>query len=75
MYTPIPSGARQRAINILAIQEQVSMSTIHMPRKLMKDCATPMLIKFKHFASPMVHPVTGKTISSYKKLMHAPGNG
>ncbi len=48
------------------------MSTIYMLRKLMKKCATPMPIKFEHFASPMVHPVTGKTISSYKKLMHNP---
>jgi hypothetical protein len=27
---------------------------------------------FEHFASPMVHPVMGKTISSYKKLMNDP---
>jgi hypothetical protein len=27
---------------------------------------------FEHYANPMVHPVTGKTISSYKKLMHNP---
>ncbi len=27
---------------------------------------------FKHYANPKVHPVTGKTISSYKKLMHDP---
>jgi hypothetical protein len=26
--------------------------------------------KFEHFANPMVHPVTGETISSYKKLMN-----
>ena len=25
---------------------------------------------FEHFACPMVHPITGETISSYKKLMH-----
>ncbi len=31
-----------------------------------------LLINFKHYANPMVHPVTGKTISSYKKLMHDP---
>jgi hypothetical protein len=29
-------------------------------------------INLEHYANPMVHPVTGKTISSYKKLMHAP---
>jgi hypothetical protein len=77
MYTPIPSGARQRimtqqGINVLTIQEQVSMSTIHTPRNLMKDSATPLPIKFEHLASPMVHPITGKMISSYKKLMHDP---
>ena len=27
---------------------------------------------FEHFASPMVHPITGKIISSYKKLMNHP---
>jgi hypothetical protein len=26
----------------------------------------------EHFCSPMVHPITGETISSYKKLMHDP---
>ena len=26
----------------------------------------------EHYANPMVHPVTGKTISSYRKLMHDP---
>ncbi len=25
---------------------------------------------FEHFASPMVHPITGVTISTYKKLMN-----
>ena len=29
-------------------------------------------INLEHYANPMVHPVTGKTISSYKKLMHDP---
>jgi len=31
-----------------------------------------MPINFEHYANPMVHPVTGCTISSYKKLMHDP---
>ncbi len=26
----------------------------------------------EHFVSPMVHPITGETISSYKTLMHDP---
>ncbi len=27
---------------------------------------------FEHYTNPMVHLVTGKTVSSYKKLMHDP---
>ena len=27
---------------------------------------------FEHYANPMVHPITGVTISSYKKLMNDP---
>ena len=27
---------------------------------------------YTHFASPMVHPMTGETISNYKRLMHDP---
>ena len=27
---------------------------------------------FEHFVCPMVHPITGITISSYKKLMNDP---
>ena len=29
-------------------------------------------VHFEHYANPMVHPVTGETISSYKKLMNDP---
>jgi hypothetical protein len=29
-------------------------------------------LNFKHYAKPMVYPVTGRTIMSYKKLMHNP---
>jgi hypothetical protein len=32
----------------------------------------PVFHKFEHYANPMVHPVTGETISSYKKLMNDP---
>jgi hypothetical protein len=33
---------------------------------------TKMPIKIEHYANPMVHPVTGRIISSYKTLMHNP---
>ncbi len=29
-------------------------------------------VHFEQYANPMVHPVTGETISSYKKLMNNP---
>jgi hypothetical protein len=31
-----------------------------------------MWVNMEHYANPMVHPVTGRTISSYKKIMHNP---
>jgi hypothetical protein len=36
----------------------------------MKHAKMPIVIE--HYANPMVHPVTGRIISSYKKLMHDP---
>ena len=36
----------------------------------MKHAKIP--VHFEHYANPMVHPVTGETISSYKKLMNDP---
>ena len=71
----MPSRARQRivtqhAVNLLTLQEEASFSTMHTPRALLKHAKMP--INFEHYASPMVHPVTGRTISSYKKLMNDP---
>jgi hypothetical protein len=61
---------RTHAINILTLQEQAAFSTLHTPRTLMKYAKLPT--NFEHKANPMAHPVTGKTVSSYKKLMHNP---
>ena len=71
----IPSGAQQwivtrHAINLLTLQEEASFSTMHTPRAIMKHAKMP--INIEHYANPMAHPVTGCTISSYKKLMHDP---
>ncbi len=75
MHTALPSDTRQRivtqqAINILTIREQASFSTFFTPRALMKHARIP--IHFEHYASMMVHPVMGRMISSYKKLLHDP---
>jgi hypothetical protein len=74
-HTAILGGAQQQivtqhAINLLTLREQASFSTIHTPRALMKHAK--MRVNMEHYANPMVHPVTGRTISSYKKLMHDP---
>jgi hypothetical protein len=57
----------QHTINLLTLREQASFSTIHTPRALMKHAK--MRVNMEHYANPMVHPVMGRTISSYKKLM------
>ncbi len=72
--TALPSTARQcnimrHAINILTLKEQASFNVIYIPLKLTKH---ELPVHFEHYANPMVHPVTGETISSYKKLMNDP---
>jgi hypothetical protein len=73
--TPVPLGARQRvvmrhAINVLALREQASCDTRYTPCSLLQHAKMP--INYEHYANLMVHPVTGRMISSYKKLMHDP---
>jgi len=76
-FHPIPSVARQRiatqqALNAMTIQEQVATNVAFTPQSLKPSGVTHGPMKFEHYANPMVHPVTGETISSYKKLMHDP---
>jgi hypothetical protein len=73
----IPRGARQKlmtqqAINVLTIQEEVSLDTMYTPQAMMNEEAQVLPTMFEHFASPTVHPVTGETIPSYKILMNNP---
>jgi hypothetical protein len=73
----IPRGARQRlvtqqAINALTMQKEVSLDTMHTLRAMMNEQAKVLPTMFEHFASLMVHPITGEPISSYKKLMNNP---
>ncbi len=58
------------AINILTLMELATSNPSHAPRALMKYAKMP--INYKHYANSMLHPVTGETISSYKKFMHNP---
>jgi hypothetical protein len=74
-WTAIPTGAQQclvtqHAMKLLTLQKQASFSMIHTSCVLMKQAK--ILLNFEHCANPMVHPVTSRTITSYKKLMHGP---
>ena len=76
----MPSLARQQlvtqnALNALTISECANMMHAFTPRRLLvEDDLQPAYPAHfaEHFASPMVHPVTGETISSYKRLMNDP---
>jgi hypothetical protein len=42
------------------------------PKKLVPIAYKDSVQNFAHFVLPMVHPITGETISSYKQLMNDP---
>jgi hypothetical protein len=76
-FTAIPNRAQQRivtrqAINVLTIQEEVLANNKFTPMCLMKHMKKSIPMMFEHFVSSMVHPIMGKKISSYKKLMNDP---
>ncbi len=62
----------QRALNAMTMQEALTPPTVFTPRKLIPREANKTVQIFAHFASPMVHPTTGETISSYRQLMNDP---
>ncbi len=57
---------------MLTIQEEVLANNKFMPTCLMKHMKKSDPMMFEHFTSPRVHPIMGKTVSSYKKLMNDP---
>ncbi len=73
----LPTRARhrivtQQAINTLKIQEKVEIRASFIPTALQKHHVQQVAPNLEHYANPMVHPITGETISSYKKLMKDP---
>ncbi len=62
----------QQAINVCTIREKATYQPIFTPLALIKHAIIAVVHKCEHYANPMVHPVTGETISSYKKLMNDP---
>lgn len=76
-YVPIPDGAQQRIVTRLAIHaltesERSSCQRAFMPTDLLPPIVMASPSHLEHFCFPMVHPITGETISSCKKLMHDP---
>ena len=56
----------------MTIQEQVATNVAFTPQSLKPSGVTNGPMQFEHYANPLVHPITGETISSYKRLMHKP---
>ena len=60
----------QVALNLLLLDDLKNDTTPFILTKLLPPPAHPT--NFEHYAMQMVHPVTGETILSYKKLMKDP---
>jgi hypothetical protein len=61
-----------QAIKVLTIKEKATFNAIFTPHDLMQHTVIPFTHHFENYTHPMLHPVTGEAISSYKKLMHYP---
>jgi hypothetical protein len=76
-FGAIPGGLRSRnlisqeAINFLTDSVWSKSPDVFTPDKL-KPKHAPSCLNQEQVAMPMIHPTTGETISSYKKLMHDP---
>jgi hypothetical protein len=74
----MPGGIRanaklisQHALNALTMKEEALYSPpVFAQRNYVHHNFFKNVPNYAHYASPMVHPTTGETISSYKRLMH-----
>ena len=62
----------QQALNALTLKEALSPNAAFSPSKLTMPAFVDTIPNYAHYASPMVHPTTGESITSYKRLMHDP---
>ena len=62
----------QTALTVFVTTKALFKSQAFTPHALTPPPCTASVPNYTHFASLMVHPVTGKTISSYKWLMNNP---
>ena len=54
----------------MTMLEALTPPQIFTPRKFVQVAYADSVQNFAHFVSPMIHPTTGETISSYKRLMN-----
>jgi len=59
-------------LNALTMKEALYSPPVFAQRNYEHHNFVKNVPNYTHFASPMVHPKTGETISSYKRLMHDP---
>ncbi len=65
-----PRFITHHAINAITDKVYYSETPAWVPTNLGRLQPTNPLPDLQHFAAPVVHPVTGETITSYKKLAH-----
>jgi hypothetical protein len=54
----------------MTTREALHLPAAFTPRNFIQKTYKEHKHNYAHFASPMVHPTTGKMITSYKKLMN-----
>jgi hypothetical protein len=62
----------QEAIHFLTKCVWEKSPDLYTPAKLWPNYGTTSTFDYQQVAMPMVHPTTGETIRSYKRLMHDP---
>jgi hypothetical protein len=62
----------QQALNVMTMQEALTPPMVFTPKKIVPLAYEDNVPNFAHFASPMIHPTMGETISSYKRLKNDP---
>jgi hypothetical protein len=62
----------QQALNAMTMQEALTPPASFTPQHFIHKSYKDTIPNYAHFALPTVHPTTGDTISSYKRLMNDP---
>lgn len=77
IHGPHTSRARsniisQQALNTMMMKEALYPPSVFSPSNLILPAFVDKIPNYAHYASPMIHPTTGETITSYKRLMNNP---